>query len=177
MNGQRQATARIDADCRLLVSLLEVETHNYKRLLRLAWRQNSYMKRQDVDRLEVNGREWARYLPVANESRLAREEYVQRMARERGMSIPPGSMTELLELVACDTKAEIQDAVNDLKATAVRLARQNELNKDLASFCLDLAHEEAKIFKQSVLKDPAGCYSGEAQNIQSGPGGVLVRQA
>ena len=177
MNAQRQATARIDADCRLLVSLLEVETINYRRLIRLAWRQNSYMKRQDVVRLEFNGREWARYLPKANEARLAREQYVQRMARERGLSIPPGSLTDLLDLAACDTKHEIQEAVNDLKTTSVRLARQNALNRELASFCLELAREEAEIFKQSVLKDPAGCYSGRAETTSRGPGGVLVRQA
>ena len=177
MNAQRQATARIDADCRLLISLLEVETINYRRLLRLAWRQNSYMKRQDVDRLDFNGREWARYLPAANESRLAREKFVQKMARERGLSIPPGNLAELLELAGCDTKLEIQEAINDLKTTTVRLARQNTLNRELASFCLDLAKEEAEIFKQSVLKDPAGCYSGKAENTNRGPGGVLVRQA
>lgn len=177
MNSQRQATARIDADCRLLVSLLEVEAHNYRRLLRLAWRQNSYMKRQDVDRLDFNSRQWARYLPLANESRIAREQFVQRMARQKGISIPPGSLSELLELATPDTRQDVQAVVNDLKTTAVRLARQNVLNKELATFCLELAQEEAEIFKKCVLTDPAGCYSGRAQTTSRGPGGVLVRQA
>ncbi len=177
MNTQRQATARIDADCRLLVSLLEVEIHNYRRLLRLAWRQNSYMKRQDVDRLDFNAVEWSRYLPAANESRIAREQYVQRVAAERGLNIPPDSVTDLLDMVSDDTRHLVESAVNDLKSTAVRLARQNDLNRELAGFCLDLAREEAAIFKQCVLQDPAGCYSGRAESINRGPGGVLVRQA
>jgi hypothetical protein len=177
MNSQRLANARIDEDCRLLISLLEVETLNYKRLLRLSWRQNSYMKRQDVDRLDANAREWAHWLPVANESRLAREKFVHRVASDQGLSIPPNSVNDLLVHSAEDTKTQAMEILNDLKATAVRLARQNELNRDLASFCLDLAQEEAEIFKNCVLKDPSGCYSGKAQTTNRGPGGVLVRQA
>jgi len=53
-------------DCRLLTSLMDTEDLNYRRLLRLAWRQNSYMKRQDVDRLEANAADWAKHLPTAD---------------------------------------------------------------------------------------------------------------
>lgn len=177
MISPRQATARIDEDCRLLVSLLEVETLNYKRLLRLAWRQNSYMKRQDVDRLDFNSRQWSKFLPVANESRIAREQFVQRIAQEQGISVPPSKLADLLQHLGEDTRDQVMGVLNDLKATTVRLARQNELNRELASFCLDLAQEEAEIFKKCVLNDPSGCYSGKAENTQMGPGGVLVRQA
>ncbi len=177
MNSQRRPTARIDEECRLLVSLLEVEAHNYRRLLRLAWRQNSYMKRQDVGRLEANARDWSRFLPEANESRIARERYVSRIAAEAGLEIPPSRLQDLLDHVTPDTRDQVLQTLNDLKAAAVRLARQNELNRDLASFCLDLAREEAEIFKKCVLTDPAGCYSGKAQTTHRGPGGVLVRQA
>ncbi len=177
MNSPSQATARIDEDCRLLVSLLEVETHNYKRLLRLAWRQNSYMKRQDVDRLDFNSGQWSKFLPAANESRIAREQFVQRIAHDQGISIPPSKLSDLLSSTGDDTQERVMEVLNDLKATTVRLARQNELNRELATFCLDLAHEEAEIFKKCVLNDPSGCYSGNAVNTQRGPGGVLVRQA
>ena len=61
-----------DEEGRRLGAVLDLEDSNYRRLLRLAWRQNSYMQRQDVDRLEANAREWARYLPEANEARIAR---------------------------------------------------------------------------------------------------------
>ena len=177
MSPKRQSTARIDEDCRLLVSLLEVETLHYKRLLRLAWRQNSYMKRQDVDRLEANAVEWSRYLPRANESRIARERFIHRLSLELGITIPPGTVKDLLAGVPQDGRTLIREMLNELKATTTRLARQNELNRDLAKFCLDLAQEEAEIFKKCVLKDPSGCYSGTAMNTSRGPGGVLVRQA
>lgn len=177
MNSQMSSTALIDQDCRLLVSLLEVETLNYKRLLRLAWRQNSYMKRQDVDRLEFNAREWSRYLPAANESRLAREKFVQRVAAAQGKSVPPFTLEDLLRNTEGSTREQILEVLRELQATAVRLSRQNELNRELAKFCLELAQEEAAIFTKCVLNDPSGCYSERAEATNLGPGGVLVRQA
>jgi hypothetical protein len=135
------------------------------------------MKRQDVDRLEANAGDWARCLPSANESRLAREHQVRRIGEKMGISIPPGRLQDLLPHLTPETGQLLQEALNQLRTTAVRLARQNELNRDLAQFCLDLAQEEAEIFKKCVLNDPAGCYSGKARTTNRGPGGVLVRQA
>jgi len=177
MNSQWSSTTLIDQDCRLLVSLLEVETLNYKRLLRLAWRQNSYMKRQDVDRLEFNARQWARYLPVANESRIAREKFVHEVAAQQGKSIPPCTLEDLLHGTGESTQGQVLEVLKELQATAVRLSRQNELNRELAKFCIELAQEEASIFTKCVLDDPSGCYSDKAESTNSGPGGVLVRQA
>lgn len=177
MNSRNSQNPMINEDCHLLASLLEVETRQYRRLLRLAWRQNSYMKRQDVDRLDVNAREWAKYLPLADESRIARERFVQEMALNRGMRTAPPTVEQLLEGADPATGDELKTAVNQLRATSVRLARQNELNRQLAEFCLDLAREEAEIFKTTVLADPSGCYGNNAQNANRGPGGVLVRQA
>ena len=74
----------LDEDGRLLASLLEVEDHNYRRLLRLAWRQNSYMKRQDVDRLEANTADWQRFLPQANAAREARDRFMKKVLRDLG---------------------------------------------------------------------------------------------
>ncbi len=164
-------------DCRRLGSILDKESHQYRRLLRLAWRQNSYMQRQDVDRLEANAREWARYLPLANEARISRERYVGELAKRMDLSIPPHGVEDLLDYTEPETKRTVASALGGVRRTAAKLARQNELNRLLAEFCLDLVHEEAEIFKDAVLDNPAGCYDGDAQNTRSGPGGVLVRQA
>ena len=164
-------------DCRQLGTVLDMESHQYRRLLRLAWRQNSYMQRQDVDRLDANAREWARYLPLANEARLTRERYVSGLAKRMGLSIPPSGVEDLLDYTEPGSKRAVASALGGVRQTAARLARQNELNRLLAEFCLDLVHEEAEIFKSAVLDNPAGCYDGDAQNKRSGPGGVLVRQA
>jgi len=164
-------------DCRRLGSILDHESHEYRRLLRLAWRQNSYMQRQDVDRLEANAREWARYLPLANEARITRERYVGGLAKRMGLIIPPNRVEDLLDYTEPGIKRTVTSALGGVRQTAAKLARQNELNRLLAEFCLDLVNEEAEIFKSAVLDNPAGCYDGEAQNKRSGPGGVLVRQA
>ncbi len=177
MNNLAHRKPMIDDDCCLLASLLEVETKQYRRLLRLAWRQNSYMKRQDVDRLDFNAREWAKYLPQADAARIARERFVQELASQKGMSSHLGTLENLISGSCQETKNEVVSRTNDLRATSTRLARQNELNRQLAEFCLDLAKEEAEIFKTTVLKDPAGCYGNNAQTATRGPGGVLVKQA
>ncbi len=177
MNFKNDQKIELNEDCRLLASLLEVETHQYRRLLRLAWRQNSYMKRQDVDRLDFNAREWAKYLPQADEARIARERYVQELSEQRHLACPPVKIEEILDGTCSSTKNEVRDAINSLRAVSVRLERQNELNRQLAEFCLDLAREEAEIFRSTVLSDPTGCYGNNAQNASRGPGGVLVRQA
>jgi hypothetical protein len=174
---QNDVTRLKDEDCRRLGAVLDLEDRNYRRLLRLAWRQNSYMQRQDVGRLEANAREWARYLPEANEARIARERFVELMAGQCRLTIPPNKVEDLLDYTDLDTKMKVTGALNSVRRVAARLARQNELNRLLAEFCLDLVHEEAEIFTSSVLKDPAGCYDKEAQNTGRGPGGVIVRQA
>ncbi len=177
MQTKNGRTGALAADCRLLTSLLDTEDQNYRRLLRLAWRQNSYMKRQDVDRLESNAMDWSRHLPEADQSRIARERYVAEMGRRLGLHIPPGRVSDLLDYTDPQTKAQVTAAVTRLRRTAGRLARQNELNRSLAEFCLDLAHEETQIFKKCVLDDPAGCYGDDAKATGRGPGGVLVKQA
>ncbi len=174
---QNDVTRLEEEDCRRLGAVLDLEDKNYRRLLRLAWRQNSYMQRQDVDRLQGNAREWARYLPEANEARIARERFIGGLADKSGLTIPPDRGEDLLDYTDLDTKRKVAGALNSVRRVAAKLARQNELNRLLAEFCLDLVHEEAEIFTSSVLENPAGCYDKEAQNRDRGPGGVIVRKA
>jgi len=164
-------------DCLELGTILDTEGTHYRRLLRLAWRQNSYMQRQDVDRLEANAREWARYLPLANEARIARELCVGELAARNGLNIPPSRVEDLLDYTDPETKRTVAGAIGSVRQAAAKLARQNELNRLLAEFCLDLVQEEAEIFKSAVLDNPVGCYDEDARNLGRGPGGVIVRQA
>lgn len=177
MDKGNRHNSPIGAKCARLADLLDIEDSHYRRLLRLAWRQNSYMKRQDVHRLEANTADWAQHLPAADQSRIARERHVSAMGQTVGVSIPPGHISDLLDYTDPQTKGQVQAALSRLRLTAGRLARQNTLNRNLAEFCLDLAAEESDIFKRCVLEDPAGCYGGDAQTTGRGPGGFLVKQA
>jgi hypothetical protein len=173
----RDTNRLAEADLRRLGASLEAECREYRRLLRLAWRQNSYMRRQDVDRLEANARDWARHLPAADAVRIARERMVDELARKAGIAIPPGRVGDLLDYAAPDPKAAVRRALGELRTAAARLARQNEMNRTLAEFCLDLSHEETEIFRRTVLDDPRGSYDENARASTRGPGGVVHRQA
>lgn len=169
--------ARLPAgDWQRLEDLLVAEEEHYRRLLRLAWRQNSYMKRQDVDRLQANAEDWSRHLPAADAARIARERCCGGMWDRAGIAAGP-RLEPLLDLCGAIERRRVAGALAALRRTVGRLARQNELNRHLAAFCLDLAAEESRIFRACVLDDPAGCYGRDARNTNLGAGGVLVKQA
>ena len=177
METNEGRNAAFVGDCRQLAAMLQDEERHYRRLLRLAWRQNSYMKRQDVDRLESNAVEWAHFLPAADRCRIGRERLVAALGQRVGIVVPPGRVSDLLDYVEPATRREVEAAVARLRVTAGRLARQNELNRMLAEFSLELAEEESQIFRRCVLEDPSGRYGGDAKATGRGPGGFLVKQA
>ncbi len=130
-----------------------------------------------MDRLEANAGEWGVFLPRANEARLARERFVGQMGEAIGRPIPPNKMTDILEFTDAGTRKKVVLAIRRLQDTTLRLARQNELNRNLAEYCLDLAGEETKIFQRCLTEDPDGCYDGEAKPNGRTPGGFVHRQA
>ncbi len=164
-------------EARRLCSLLAAEEQEYRRLLRLAWRQAGYLRRGDVARLEHNAAEWQRYLAQARAARERREAATGELADRLGLNADRHAPQFLLDLADNESKAEIRAAVEVVVTKAAELSRQNELNRQLAGFCLDLASEEAEIFRRCVLEDPAGCYAGDARKAQAGPGGVFIKQA
>ncbi len=177
MKVEKQGIGPTTGDLARLAQLLQRESGQYRRLLRLAWRQNSYMKRQDVDRLEANSKEWSRYLPIALKAKTERENFMLSLNTRLGQEARTDNISACLQGVSKFAQRQVLHLLNEIKLTAGKLARQNELNRSLAEFCLDLAQEEHEIFKRFVLDDPAGCYGEDARRSDRGPGGVLVRQA
>ena len=147
---------------RRLADLLGEELTHYRRLLRLAWRQNSYMKRQDVDRLAANARDWGRWIPAAD--RAAPGARTSGGGPEppagcgdpaRAGGRPPGlrrrGPTRCGRRACCARSAP----------TAGSLARQNALNRQLA-----------RILPRSGARG-----SGDLQALRAaGPGGLLPRR-
>lgn len=170
-----RANRPLPGDWAQLADLLEAEEAHYRRLLRLAWRQNSYMKRQDVDRLEANAADWTRHLGPADAARIARERCCDALHRRVGSAAR--GVGPLLGHSSGTERTRLETGLAQLRRTAARLARQNELNRHLAAFCIDLAREETRIFQDCVLDDPAGCYGRDARSARRGAGGVIARQA
>jgi len=61
-----KTTALAPDESRELQVRLEAEEAAYRRLLRLAVRQNRYLRRQDLDRLGNNAGDWGRHRPAAS---------------------------------------------------------------------------------------------------------------
>lgn len=177
-NAVPETTSGLRAeDSKTLCSLLAAEFWEYRRLLRLAWRQNHYLRRHDVGRLENNAAEWRKYLPTAEAARCRREQFLGELQERLGLEDQEATPQLFLKNADHEGSTEVRDALAELVRTAGDLCRQNEINRQLAGFCCDLVREEAEIFKRCVLEDPVGCYEEDAQRTVAAPGGVLTRQA
>jgi hypothetical protein len=146
-----------------LCELLASEEREYRRLRRLAWRQTAYLKRRDATRLEINAQEWRNFLPLADAARRRREANLRAIGAR--LELPTERLTTEMLLTRADTgqRTLLRGAVRRLADTAGDLYRQNGLNVLLARFCLELVAQEAAIFRQCVMNDPAGCYEGDGQ--------------
>lgn len=160
-----------------LCELLREEEKHYRRLRRHAWRQERYLKRQDVPRLEENAREWSRHLPQANAARERREARCAELAAQLGLAADHVRARDLLDYAARGDKDRVREALHGVTRTAGDLYRQNGLNVLLSRFCLELLGQEAAIFKSCVLSDPVGRYAGDGQRATSSGTSVMERQA
>jgi hypothetical protein len=176
MNDQEATIRPAPGDCERLSGLLAREDREYRRLLRLAVRQNRYMRRQDVARLEFNAREWGRYLPSAREARSLRERFLLEVGGRLGIPLDELRMSRLSRRAEGLAGEELRRVLGDWERTATELVRQNSLNGVLARFCLDLVAGESAVFRRCVAgQDP--CYDDRGHRPAGGSANVLERQA
>lgn len=173
------ATLNVDGatavQLRELSGLLDAEAACYGQLLELAREQGQLMRAQDLDGLAENTQRWQQSLPLADSSRIRRERLAAELMAADEQSTP-ATLTGWLPRLPSAHRDNLEPAVRRVRMTVRALDRQNELNRRLAEFCLDLVEEEAAVFRRAVLADPSGRYDGAARCTQSAPGGVLERQ-
>lgn len=164
------------AEARSLLALLGDEREAYRRLLRLAVRQNRYLRRQDLARLEANADEWRRHMPQAESARALRESYLIQLGDNRGLSRGELSMSRLARQTGGAHGRDLRRGLRGWEETTAELMRQNSLNGMLARFCLGLVDEEASVLCRGMSgKD--GCYDSRGGERRGTPAGVIVRQA
>jgi hypothetical protein len=174
--SQRTSPGLAPAEARSLQALLATEETAYRRLLRLAVRQNRYLRRQDLARLEANADEWRRHLPGAESARALRERYLEQLGDDRGIERGALSMSGLARGTGGDHGRELRCRLRAWEETTGELMRQNSLNGMLARFCLGLVDEEAAILCRGMTgKD--GCYDASGGERKGACAGVIVRQA
>jgi len=71
-------------------------------LLRLSVRQNRYLRKQDLARLEANAAEWRRYMPSAETARTSRETYLKRLGEQHAIERSGLSMSRLARFTRGD---------------------------------------------------------------------------
>ncbi|MBT4292233.1 hypothetical protein HOD41_06035 [bacterium] len=158
-----------------LESLLSAELFEYRRLRRIAIKQNSYLRKRDVQRIEHNATEWAKYLPMAEKAKNARESM---LVNEIGCSEKQLNSLNIqdLEKLAGSLPDSFCETWDKWKLSISDLERQNNLNGILARFCLELVSDELGAIKEDC-SDKQDCY-----DTQGGiPGGkinsVITRRA
>lgn len=159
-----------------LNDLLAAEADCYAHLLELARQQGQLMRDQDLSGLAENTQSWQASLPLADGARIRRERLAADLMGRGGAPAAAQTLSAWLPSLPTRHREELEPAVRRVRSAVRALDRQNELNRRLAEFCLDLVEEEAAVFRRAVLTDPSGRYDGAARCTQAGPGGVLERQ-
>ena len=100
--SDRTAPGLAPPEARSLQDLLATEETAYRRLLRLSVRQNRYLRKQDLARLEANAAEWRRYMPSAETARTSRETYLKRLGEQHAIERSGLSMSRLARFTRGD---------------------------------------------------------------------------
>jgi len=164
-------------DLNRLCALLEEETKAYKRLRRLAVRQNHFMRTQDTERLESNTREWECVLPEVKALRDERERLQRSLVERHGWPRDVETLEQWAERNGHPEVERLVELRDEWREAAEDLARQNELNGNLAKFCLDLVADEAEVFRRGVQDVDGGSYDENGKKSDSGTGGVVTHRA
>jgi hypothetical protein len=171
-----QTTVQDPVAVQKLQGVLLEECRHYEELLTLAHDQGCLMTTHDLDGLEENARQMTVGLAAADAVRIRRERLASELMSRSGAAVP-GSLSAWLEGQDPALGAQLTGPVQAVRRAAGELARANEMNRRLASFCLDLVEEEAALLRRCLLEDPAGCYDKGAHPTSNERSGVLVRQA
>lgn len=159
-----------------LEAALAEEGQRYTALLELASAQIGHMTGADLDAIAGNAAAMATGLAQADGLRQRREQLASDLMEASGQP-SPGRLSAWLEDQAPDVRARLGHQVAAVRRAGERLLRQNEKNRRLASFCLDLVEEEAQVLRRSLLHDSTGCYDRGAQPTHEGGGRMLQKKA
>ncbi|MCP4800724.1 MAG: hypothetical protein GY893_12325 [bacterium] len=167
---------RITADqISKLEGLLSAETFEYCRLHRIAIKQNSYLRRRDVKRIEHNAQEWAKYLPLAENAKMGRESMLR---DEIGFSEKHLNSINIddLKKLAGSLPGSFCETWDKWKSSIADLERQNSLNGVLAHFCLELVSDELGAIREDC-SDEQDCYDTQGEIPGGRINSVITRRA
>jgi hypothetical protein len=169
---QKQITA---SQVNELSSLMKAEIVEYNRLYRIAVKQNNYMRKQDIDRLDNNATEWAKYLPIAEYAKNCRETLMKRLFKCDDTQIKKIKIKDFEDL-AGSLPDSFHELWNNWLESITKLERQNSLNGVLAKFCLEMVTDEIGAIRDECF-DKQSCYDTHGEFSGNHVNSVIVRKA
>ncbi len=164
------------AEAARIREMLEEETTALRRLVRLARRQNRYLRRQDAPRLLANAEDWQRSLPLVERAVARRTRLLEELAARWGVAPERLSLRDLSRRVAAADGGSLLAALTAWERAARELARLTGHNAVLSRQGLELVEQEALILHQG-LRTGDGCYRQDGRRNHGIEGGALSRQA
>lgn len=160
-----------------LCSTLGQEILAYHGLLRLATRQNRFLRRHELTELESLADAWALHQHEVDGLRQRRIAAQECAARAVGLPAD-ATLGDITQDGAMPGPAgtELARLRRSLKRALAALKRQNTLNGRLARFCLDLAAGEADAVRRGLCDADGATYDARGA-MAARSGGVVTRQA
>lgn len=169
--------ARVDQEQHVtaLETALGREGQHYEALLALATEQGRLMTGTDLEAVGTSASALADGLAVGDALRQERERLTARLTGTEGDQ--PVRLSVWLSSQPDTVRRRLEGPVVRVREVGQKLLRQNEKNRRLASFCLDLVEEEARILRRCFTENAAGCYDGSARTATDDHGCMLHKKA
>jgi len=175
MPQMKQAKVDMDQQVTALANALRREYLHYEQLVTMAAEQGRLMTGTDLEAVGNSASAMADGLAVGDSLRHVRENLALEI-----MALDPMQPTRLslwLQAQPDVIRERLAGPLARVREAGQKLLVQNEKNRRLASFCLDLVEEEAKVLRRSLTEDPAGCYDRGANHATDGTGCMLHKKA
>jgi len=176
MSTKLRSAQELAPQINALEAALAEEGQRYTALLDLASAQSRHMTGADLDAIAGNAAAMATGLAQADALRQRREQLARDLMTASGHE-PTGRLSAWLEDQSPELRERLGRQVAAVRRAGELLLGQNEKNRRLASFCLDLVEEEAQVLRRALLHDSTGCYDRGAQPTHEGGGRMLQKKA
>jgi len=175
MPQMKQARVDLDQQVTALETALRRECLHYELLVEMATSQGQLMTGTDLEAVGNSASTLSDGLVTADLLRQERERLANEiMAADNGEG---SRLSAWLTNQSADIQQRLGGPVARVREAGKKLLVQNEKNRRLANFCLDLVEEEAQVLRRCFTENQAGCYNRAANTATDDLGSMLHKKA